>query len=102
CSGQAGRPPDQKPYLIPNCMMRGSPADVVMRPNVPAVKFRLGLPQLKLFSRLNTSTRSSMFCVDANGTSLETARSIFQNPGPLTLLRSWLPNAPLAGCANAA
>ena len=83
-------------------MMRGSPAVVVIRPNVPALKFRLGRPQLKLLSRLNTSTRNSRFCVDAIGTSLDTARSIFQNPGPLMLLRSCVPNVPFAGCAKAA
>ena len=44
------------------------PAIDVMRPNVPALKFVSGLPQLNVLSRLNTSTRSSRFCVDANET----------------------------------
>ena len=68
--------------------MRGSPAVVVIRPKVFALKFRLGLPQLKVFNRLNASTRSSRFCVDPSDTSLDTARSIFQNPGPLMLVRA--------------
>ena len=38
-------------------MMRGSPAVVVIRPKVFALKFRLGLPQLKLLNRLNASQR---------------------------------------------
>ena len=38
---------DQKSYFTPNCMMRGRPACVVMRPNVPALRFVSGSPQLK-------------------------------------------------------
>src|SRR5436190_20039006 len=38
----------QKPYLIPNCMIRGSPVIVVIRPNVPEAKLLFGSPQLKV------------------------------------------------------
>ena len=88
--------------LDPNCMMRGSPAWVVMRPNVPALKFAAGLPQLKWFNRLNDSRRSSSRCVAPTATSRESARSMFQKSGPTAALRSRSPSVPGAGCANAA
>jgi len=40
-------------------MMRGSPALDRMRPKVPEPKFVTGFPQLKLFNKLNDSSRSS-------------------------------------------
>src|SRR5688572_27387608 len=75
----------QKPYLIPNCMMRGSPVCVVIRPNVPASRLVAGLPQLKLLRRLNTSTRSSSVRWVAMETSRDSARLTVQNPGPSIL-----------------
>jgi len=81
-------------------MIRGSPADDVIRPKVPASKFVTGFPQLKLLNRLKISTRSSSWRVAAKETSLENATSAVQNPGPSMLLLRWLPYVPGAGAAN--
>jgi hypothetical protein len=35
---------------MPNCMMRGSPVMVVIRPNVPDPKLAFGRPQLKVLN----------------------------------------------------
>src|SRR5690349_24753582 len=82
--------------------MRGSPLIDRMRPNVDDNRFEFGVPQLKWFVTLNASRRSSTFCVLESGTTLVSARSIFQNAGPVRLLRTKLPNVPESGCANAA
>ena len=69
-------------------MMRGEPVIVVIRPKAPELKFVTGLPQLKVFNRLNASTRNSNLCVLPTGTSFDSAMSTVQNAGPLTLLRT--------------
>ena len=57
----------------------------VIRPNVPASRLVDGLPQLKLFNRLNVSTRISIVCPAPTGNSRATARSTVQYPGPSML-----------------
>ena len=47
----------QNSYFTANCMMRWVPAFVVIRPNCAESKFVVGLPQLKLLSRLKASRR---------------------------------------------
>ena len=59
-------------------MMRGSPACVVMRPNVPALKFTWRVPQLKWLKRLNASRRSSSLCVAGHREQPDMARLTFQ------------------------
>jgi len=87
---------------MPNCMMRGSPVIVVIRPNVPAEKLLFGNPQLKVLNRLNTSSRSAIVRVAAKDTRRDSTRSTLWKPGPLMLLRALAPNPPGAGCANVA
>ena len=78
CPRPTARCASEKPNLTPNCMMRGAPACVWIRPKVPDVKFTTGLPQLKLFSRLNVSSRSSTFGPSPKPTSRDSARSTSQ------------------------
>ena len=73
-----------------------------MRPNVAALRLTTGSPQLKWFSRLNDSSRSSRRCGACRGMIFEIARSTFQYAGPTTALRGRLPSVPGPGCANAA
>jgi hypothetical protein len=78
----------QKPYLRPNCTIRGVPVIDVIRPNVPALKLVTGFPQLNVLSRLNASTRTSRLCAPPKATSLDNAASTDQYPGPWMLLRA--------------
>ena len=57
---------------------------------------------MKLFVRLNASTRSSRLRVSPKLISRDSAMSMVQNPEPSTAFRSRLPNVPGAGLANAA
>ena len=52
---------------------------------MPELKFTIGLPQLKLFSRLNASMRTSTCGPHPAGNSRDSARSTFQKPGPRML-----------------
>jgi hypothetical protein len=82
--------------------MRGVPAMDVMRPNAGELKFTSGTPRLNVLNRLNASTRSATRWVAPSETTLDSAASTVQNPGPLTLLRRKLPKVPGAGTSNAA
>ena len=55
-----------------------------------------------MLNRLNASTRSSTRRLAPSDTTLDSAASTVQNPGPLTLLRRKFPNVPGAGSSNAA
>ena len=79
---------------MPNCMIRGSPVIVVIRPNVPVAKLLFGSPQLKVLNRLNTSSRNSIVRIAAKDTRRDSARSTLWKPGPLMLLRAVVPNPP--------
>ena len=81
--------------------MRGAPACVVMRPNVPALKLLAGFPQLKVLSKLNVSNRSSTRCVPTS-MSFESAMSTCQNDGPTARFRLASPSSPRGASAKAA
>src|SRR6267142_5914340 len=92
-------------------MIRGNPACVVTRPNVPelrlachppAVSSLPGTPQLNVLNRLNASRRSSRLRVDRRPSWRDTARSTVQYFGPTSEFLMKLPYVPGAGCANAA
>src|SRR5688572_8782827 len=92
---------NQNVYVMPNCRMRGVPAMDVTRPNADELRFTSGTSQLTVLNRLNASTRSATRRLAPSETTLASAASTVQNPGPRTLLRRTFPNVPGAGSSNA-
>ena len=68
-------------------MIRGSPANVVIRPNVPAVR-SIRIAPVEVVEEIERLDAELQAVLDATGTSLDNARSTFQKLGPLMLLRS--------------
>jgi hypothetical protein len=87
---------------MPNCMIRGVPPLVVMRPDCVWFRLTAGRPQLKLFVTLNASSRSSGFRSAPKLIMRDSATLICQAPGPSTPRYSRFPNLPGAGAAKAA
>src|SRR5262245_5004327 len=90
----------QNSYLTANCMMRGSP-DEVMRPNVALENVVFGLSGRNQLNALNASTRASTRWRVPSRNDRTSDRSTTLRPGPSYALRTELPYVPSAGCWNA-
>jgi hypothetical protein len=71
----------QKSYFIANCMIRGSPDDV-MRPKVALDSVVFGLSSRNQLKALNASTRASIRCPLVKRNERTSERSTWCRPGP--------------------
>jgi hypothetical protein len=84
-------------------MMRGVAAMLVIRPNVPALKFTVGIAPVEVVEQIEHLEAQSPRSAWTQTASASTAPGhAFQKFGPRMLLRSCVPNAPLAGCRKRA
>ena len=73
----------------------------MITPGEPPLTFSFGSPKVAVFVRLNASARNCSFIRSVMTKLRETERSRYLSPGPRSMLRPALPNAPGAGMLNA-
>ena len=83
------------------CMTRGSPANVVMLPTLPELRFVFGRPNIGVLVRLKTSQRNWRLMASWMAKSRMSEKSKTVACGPRRMLAPALPNCPFTGNAKA-